>query len=340
MNGSAPEASHSEVAFYYPGWMWHSDNAIKNLLLFFDGIAVLVPEYLKHSLERRVPEIVLPLMDAKLLHILEAETMIDRSATEDLAEAMTEIIVSGLLDPLASQETRFHELSYSRLGGRGDQELAKMIHEELKARGLARDTEDGVSIPLHPLVHSLVLVLHSQILIPYGRKTGLALEPTTDRPQLVAALGEVLSLPSMPSAGSVVATDLATIGVDLSAIPLDEVLSFRTEHGNEYRSYRRAVKAFVRDLSSLSPPERVAALGDRTEEIDDLARDIERLSTSSWKRPATFSLGVAGAVYSAVSGDPVSAALSLGAILIGKERPKAALPGSYSYLFSAGHRYA
>ena len=38
--------SPSEVAFYYPGPMWFSGDALKNLLLFFDGIALLVPRYM------------------------------------------------------------------------------------------------------------------------------------------------------------------------------------------------------------------------------------------------------------------------------------------------------
>lgn len=31
-----------EVAFYYPGHLWHSGEWIKNLLLFFDGVGLLV----------------------------------------------------------------------------------------------------------------------------------------------------------------------------------------------------------------------------------------------------------------------------------------------------------
>jgi len=34
-----------------------------------------------------------------------------------------------------------------------------MIFEELKVRGLAKDSEDSVSIPMHPQVRNLVLVL-------------------------------------------------------------------------------------------------------------------------------------------------------------------------------------
>ena len=36
-----------ELAFYYPGPVWRSGDWIKTLILFFDGIALLVPNYIK-----------------------------------------------------------------------------------------------------------------------------------------------------------------------------------------------------------------------------------------------------------------------------------------------------
>ena len=213
------------------------------------------------------------------------------------------------------------------------------ILEELKARGLARDSEDGVSVPLHPIVHSLVLVLLAQILVPHGRRFGLTLEPTTDRARLTAALMELLSLPTVASAGAVVATDLETVGVDLDGVPLDEVLSYRAENGNEYRAYRRAIRKFVRDLSLLSESDRVAALSDRKEEVEDLARDIMQSSTKAWKRPASFGLGIAGAAWSAASGDPIGLIISTGGTLLGGIGSKPVECGAYSYLFRAATRY-
>jgi hypothetical protein len=34
-----------DVAFYYPGHPWHHTDWMKTLLLFCDGIGLLVPEY-------------------------------------------------------------------------------------------------------------------------------------------------------------------------------------------------------------------------------------------------------------------------------------------------------
>lgn len=191
-SGSQNSNPVPEVAFYYPNPVWRMGSWIKNLILFSDGIGLLVPNYMKERPEEADLSIATALKDKGLLHILEPETLVDTQATEQLATAMTEVIISGALDDLSKEKTAFHELSYSRLGGYGDAGLADMILEELKARGLARDTEDGVSIPMHPMVRSLVLVLLARILRPRGESLGLELSPATDRPRLVDALTEVL----------------------------------------------------------------------------------------------------------------------------------------------------
>ena len=340
MNEPLSNPVHPEVAFYYPNWMWRSDDAIKNLLLFFDGIALLVPEYMQERPERVVPEIATPLLDKKLLHLLKPEEMIDQEMTEKLVEVLTDIITSGALDSLAKEQTIFHELSRSRLGRSGDSGLFKMIIEELKDRGLARDSEDGVSIPLHPKVRLLVLVILSQILPPLGPKFGLALEPTTDQSKWVNALTEIFSFLSSPSLGNVVAMDIETVGVDLSRVPLDEVLSFRSEHKKDYRRYRRSVKKFVRDLSRLSEDDRPTELNDRIEEIKDQADALNRKSQQAWSGRGSFGLGIVGSVWSAVSGVLLGAIIGGISTLLGTRKSELKDHCSYSYLFQAVNRYS
>lgn len=329
-----------EVAFYYPGPMWVLSDRVKNLLLFFDGVALLVPEYMKDRPGQIDPAVVAGLQDHGLLHILEPETLVDKQATENLAMAMTDIITSGALDPLAREGTRFQELSYSRLGGSSDPALANMIFEELKRRGLARDTEDGVSIPMHPMVRALVLVLLAQILRPKGKELGLDLSPTTDRPQLVAALTELLSLPGVPSTGHVISFDLNTVSVDLSSIPMDEVLGFRKQYLKEHRAYTRSVRQFVRELSLMEAEERAEAFEDRQSELEEIANDLKRISRKEWRKPASFSLSIAGAVWTLATGDFLGAILGAGAAAAGRESSKATETGAYSYIFRAQKEFA
>lgn len=325
----------AEMAFYYPGHLWYHTGWLKNLLLFFDGVALLAPRYKKHEPETLDPDLVGPLKERGLLRILEAETIVNKEATAQLAEAMTKIIVSGTLDKLAKEQTAFHELSYSRLGGYGDAELADAIFSELKRRGLAKDTKDGVSIPMHPKVRVLVLVLLAQILRAQGRKIDLELAPATDRPELVEALGELVSVPTPTSTANVVAFDLDTVGVDLARVPLDEVLAFRSEYFRQHQGYARAVRRFVQELSILSEEERLRAFEDRQAEVRDMAHELKTISRRAWRRPASFALTIAGATWTLKSGNPVGAILAAAGAIVGMKAKESASTGAYSYLFSA-----
>lgn len=330
--------SDPQIGFYYPGPMWYRSEAIKNLLLFFDGVSLLVPSYMENRPEELNPELVIPLKEQGLLRILNPEQHVDQEATEQLATVMVDIITSGVLDRLATDgKTRFHELSRSRLGYYGDSGLAQMLLDELKQRGLARDTEDGVSIPLHPLVRGLVLVLLAQILRPQGRSIGLDLLPVTDRADLVDSLVELLDLPDMASAGRVVSMDLETVGVDLSTVPLDEVLGFRSQYASAYRAYARDVRSCVRDLSQLGRDQAKEALTDRQEKLSDLANDLRRLSRTSWKKPATWGMSAAGAVWAAATGDLLSLVLAGAKAAISGSDPQIQVE-AFSYLFSVPRR--
>jgi len=340
--GPATRGERPEIAFYYPNPMWYSGDWIKSLILFFDGVGLLVPTYMRDRPEIEDPAIVAGLKQHGLLHVLEPETVVDAAATERLATAMTDIIVSGALDSLGKENTQFAELSYSRLGGYGDRGLANMIHAELKKRGLARDTRDGVSIPMHPMVRSLILVLLAQILRPHGDRLGVELSPATDRPEVVDALKELLSLPHIPSAGHVVAADLKVVGVDLASVPVDEVLSFRREHLEQHKAYARAARRFVRELSLLGEKDRTAAVTERAQELEQMARELANTSSKAWRQPASFALSVAGAAWTVTTGDPIGAVLAAGAALVGYSSGSTieSEVGAYSYLFSAHHRYA
>lgn len=62
-----------EFAFYYPNPMWYHGDWMKSLILFFDGIALLVPNYMKRRPEEIDPAIVAGLRKHNLLKIIEPE---------------------------------------------------------------------------------------------------------------------------------------------------------------------------------------------------------------------------------------------------------------------------
>lgn len=334
----ANEVVTKEIAYYYPNPMWDKGDWVKNLILFFDGVALLVPEYMKDKPHILDPAIVAGLEQHNLLHMLQPETVVDATATAQLADAMREIIESGRLDSLPA-ESDFHELSMSRLGYFGNEDLATELFNELKKRGLAKETEDGKSIPMHPKVRSLVLVLLSQILRSYGPKMEAELSPVTDRPLAVAALSEMLSHKVIPTTGSVIAFDMSTVSVDVGSIPIDEVLSFRKENLAAYRRYSLSVRRFAQDLSKMGDAERADAFDLRQSELDDLSADLRSKARKAWKKPAAFAFSLTGAAVSLAAGHPLAAALSLSSAALGYTPASKPEMGAYSYLFRASERY-
>jgi hypothetical protein len=330
-----PDLALPNIAFYYPGSMWRTSDYVKNLLLFFDGVALLVPEYMIDRPLRMDPSLVEGLQEHDLLHILRPETLMDRSAAEALATQLADVIASGALDHLAWDASPYEELSMSRMGFQADEGLAGMLVEELEARSLAQPTRDGVSIPMHPFVRNLVLVLLSQLLRPAGRRAGLDLCPATDMPSIHSSLTELLRLPTMPTAAHVVDLDLQVVGVDLASVPFDELLAFRAEHADAYRAYARDVRRFMRELAVLPEEERTGALDDRTAEITAQALQLQRASRGWWKQPAGVLLGLTGAAWTVGTGDIVGGLLAIGA------GAAAALPDAggdteaFSYLFQS-----
>lgn len=329
-----------EYAFYYPNPVWADSAWVKNLILFFDGVALLVPDYMRERPFYSDPAIAAGLEERGLLKILEPETFIDTQSAEELAATMTDIIASGALDDLAKKPSPFHELSMSRMGYHTTEGLARMIHEALIQRGLARESEDGFSIPMHQTVRFLILVLLAQILRPNGRAQGLELYPATDRPQIQRALGELLNVPSFVSAGHVVSMDLQAVGIDLSSIPLDEILGFRAEQGEQYKKYARNLRKFVEEIGHMDTEKQQTALKERQEEIQDTAADLRRAAENAWKGSvASFALGLMGAAWSVThGGDPVSGVFSLLSSGVGLALATHQSVNAYSYLFTAHAR--
>lgn len=332
-----------EIAFYYPGQYWLNADWIKNLVLFFDGVAMLIPNYMEDHGRFDDSPIVYSLKEHGLFHVIRPELSVGSEETELLARSLVDIIASGRLEHLTRASNQnvnrssFGSLSMSRLGFHGDPELAEFMFQELKERGLASDSEDGVSIPMHGTVRALILVLLAQILRHKGAGMGLTLSPATDQWRLVQALSEIIEGrdDSSPSIGEIVSFDMAMIGVDLGGVPIEEVLDFRQQHYSQHRNYSLSVRKFARELSLMPVEERYLSLEQRQEELDEAARALRKLGWKTWRKPVSFAISFAGATWTYYSGD------SLGALIAGAAAAIGALPAHenqvsvYSYLFSA-----
>ena len=200
-----------DVAYYYPAPYWGLDEVswVKSLLLFFDKVSILLPEYMYGRQYVADPVLAEPLEDRGLLEVLEPKTWIDEEMTKSLAEAMSGLLANGVFDDLPT-EVLFRELSQSRMGYAADVDLAQSLVSELRAKGLAKPSEDGVSIPLHPTVRTTILVILAQLARSAGSKRNLLVHPATHDERALHDLINTLSREQMPSRESVIAFDLET----------------------------------------------------------------------------------------------------------------------------------
>jgi hypothetical protein len=345
------EASEvSELAYYYPEpyWLAHEGSWIKSLLLFFDGVAILLPDYMSGRELIADPSLAEPLSDRGLLRVLQPEWFVDAELSNRLAEGMVELIVGGAFDETAPEAAPFAALSMSRMGfaelsasrmGSRHQGVFEMIHADLKERGLALDSEDGVSIPLRQDVRLAYLMLLAQEAREAGRKHGFDLHPTTNGGAAREAVRSFLELPAMPSRQDVVSFDLATASVDLDIVPLDEVLDYRSQYGEEHRDYMVNLRRFVVEIAAVDGADRQRLLDQRQAELDDQARSLRRLALDAFKKPtsaAGFAIGLTGAAWTVATGDPVPAGLGALGLLLGSV-PDRSTGSAYSYIFRA-HR--
>ena len=335
-----------DVAYYYPAPYWGMGEVgwIKSLLLFFDKVSILLPGYMYGRHHVADPVLAEPLEDQGLLEVLEPSNWIDKDIAKSLAEAVSGLLDSGVFDDLP-KVVHFQELSNSRLGYGADVNLAESLVAELQSKGLARPSEDGVSIPLHPAVRTTILVILAQLARSAGNKRNLSVHPATQDLRAHRDLIDTLSKDRMPSRNSVIAFDLEPVSFNMESVPLDELLHFRTEHQAANRAYMRDLRGFMAELAEVSlPEERKALLLQRRQEIADAAHDLQRSTRSALGRNLpSWSLGLAGGVWSASTGDPfglVLAALGLVSSILGSKGSDSSNVAAYSYLFRVERAFA
>ena len=326
-----------DTAYYYPApyWCAPEGEGIKSLLLFFDEVAILLPDYMYGRHISASPALAAPLEERGLLRILEPNEWVDSQMTQQLADVILDLLAQGVFDDLP-QAQNFAELSRSRIGYGADVELADSLVEELQKRDLARRSENGVSIPLHPAVRTMILVILGQLARNAGKRRGMALHPTTNMPMAAIDIVEALSRPAMPSCDSVIKLDLEPASLDLSSIPLDDVLQLRKDHRSAHREYMRSLRGFIVELGQIEDSkERELALLKRQQDIADMANDTRRMTRFSvGKNLASWGLGITGAAWSIGTGDSLGAVLGAAGLTVGLVPDPAETVGVYSYLFN------
>lgn len=332
-----------DIAYYYPAPYWgpRESDWVKSLLLFFDEVSVLLPTYMYGRHEVADPVLASSLEERGLLRVLQPEMWIDQKMAGQLDEVMRGLLADGVFDDLPKTDY-FHELSRSRIGYSADVELAESLVEELRSRGLARPSEDGVSIPLHPDVRMTILMLLGQLSRVTGPERGLNLHPVTNDPPAVSGLAAAFSREGMPSYGRFVKLDLEEVSFDLSSVPLDDVLDFRLEHRDLHRAYTRDLLGFLVQLASIDGFEdRERALRERRKEIIDAVADIRRAAAREFHhRLGSWSLGISGFAWPLAAGGALSTVLGAVKWIWDRLGTRDETVTAYQYLFASEAKWS
>ena len=102
----------SDTAYYCPApfWTLRESGWIKSLLLFFDHIATLLPDYMYGRHVAGDPLLTAPLEERGLLRVLEPKDWVDQETAARLADIIVEMLTNGTFDDLPETEF-FAELS-------------------------------------------------------------------------------------------------------------------------------------------------------------------------------------------------------------------------------------
>jgi hypothetical protein len=315
------------------------------MLLFFDGVAVLVDSQARDLLVAGQEETVLPLVDSGHLHVLDPDVLIDEQTSTALIDFILQIATSEEKESIYSGKSLsdrgllFPSLFGPRALNTQERAAAIMVWQEMQRRGFASDFHPGDEILVDADKWQLILAFLAHALRPAGIRAGLDLQPATDDPKIVYSLVRTLDLPGFPASGHVVTFDLEQVALDLSDVPIYDVLDFREHHGDRYRAYVASLRRFAMEIGALPVAERQAGFISRRDELADEADRLKRIARTWWRRPiASVGVGVAGAIWSATRGDwPASVISLLGGIAGAGGKPEMA--SAYSYLFKAQSRF-
>jgi hypothetical protein len=347
-----------ELANYYTAWIWPDQSMewMKSLLLFFDGLALALPQKHCDTVIDTDPVLAQPLQAAGLLHNFDPEVWMTKPIAAEIRRAAHTALrrTDDHHSMLRAGITTGHFIESSEVS-------QKIIDEMLKSRVVTCRRPDLGSdmVEMTPLTLKIVLTIVAltvratatdydiHLVTDYYGKTSDALKaalcslheatPASSLARrglytMPAGWRRDLAISTPPPVGLALAADIEDVGIDLTGVPLDEVLDYRTQHGDRYRAYARALRNFATDLASVTPQEQDNLLRDRIEEIADHAAALRKARRALIRPAAAFAMSAAGAAWTIHQGDSIGAIFAALSALAGFAKPSQ--PSSaFTYLF-------
>jgi hypothetical protein len=265
----------------YPGDFSRKFELIKELLLYFDGdVATLgaqwdLPDMRSEWTLSKCPWLAEALVKAGLLHFLDYHQVY---GPDELYEGYAENVTAGLPPDEIVWGWYSARLEIIEAAMDGDSgALADYARGAITDKARLKRCSDGADIGL---VHEVA-----------GRylDNGIQIVPVTDKNKMVNLYAACKSEwqgwrkalqvdrgDLYATSSNVVVQDLACVDLDLSKVPLSDILQFRQEFGKAFACYSSDVRNFALSLLHLPPEERTRSLAERRGELQDRRADLGR----------------------------------------------------------------
>ncbi|MFJ2471658.1 hypothetical protein ACIOWI_01460 [Streptomyces sp. NPDC087659] len=300
----ATPAPQLELAHYYPDWIWQARSLdwMKSLLLYFDGLAIVLPTNLFEVAVEADPILAQPLLEKGMLHNFPPREWLTSERAAAVRQAAN--AVAARSGPTAGLGVQAATLSTFHFVAHGE-DADRIIGQMLESRVIGASYPASALIQLQPAVR--LVMLFAVALAAQASLTTHRIHLVGDHDTEINGRGifrvlgasgasvhtlgtdesgrSMRRLPSKAlSLGDVLSRDIQNVGVDLSGVPLDEVLDYRRRHGDTYRAYARGLRGFVASLGAVDAADQEQRLRDRAEEIADQAAALRR-ARLDWGRP-------------------------------------------------------
>ena len=346
---------------------------MKSLLLYFDGLALILPKRQMEAVVNSDPILAQPLLERGLLQNFDPEFWM----TGAIAKQIRSIVDSLVSDRERVRGWDKHQIGLTLVAQHfvAPSEPLGSVLRVMRKRRLITKYKGDYLVELPP--YNRQAILAALALAAKASLRSVDIQPVTyDRKPIWGGYCEplepfltMLTYAGMPSSstrvlpdvdgygpaftirdpaarrgywtGCLLSGDLLQAGVDLSSVPLDEVLDFRVQHGAQFRAYARDLRRVVTDLEAATHTERINILREREEILADQAAELRAVGRSAFGRSMALALSLAGAAWTVKHGDPIAAILSSAAAVAGFSGPRSSV-SAYTYLFGAhelGSRY-
>ncbi|WP_406440596.1 hypothetical protein OHB00_34320 [Streptomyces sp. NBC_00631] len=355
-----------DFAYYADDWIWPRSRAalMKSTLLFFDGLALSLPQHLADRLIEGSPELAQPLAERGLLVNLEPDRHLQADTAARLATDLYEVM-DRFHFALRSSSGSPRAIGNFHWGGARARLQANTLSQLMLARGIAEHYPSRLGneerlLLISPAARLLILNAYCQALRDeLAKQSDITLMPVADS---VGTMGfyspgqwdprgrwrsslhelrraaEALTPGVGFAAAEIMTSDLHTLGVDVSAVPLEDIIAFRAEHREELRAYTAGVRTLLEITTDLSHQQYQAEMSARRERLLDEAAALQSSTRRDFGRMGVVTtLSVAAATWTGTQGDLVGALLAGLSAAAAVSRPTQPVT-SYSYVLGFSRR--